>query len=129
MVKKNEPKKLIVSMKSSSQAMSDFKKAFEDVRKGRLEGTHYEISFDSKKGFDQFVKNISVLSFIASLKPQSIGELAKIAKMRVSKLNEIIIFFEEAGVIRLMHKKIAGCKIARPILKFDKIEFNLDSNN
>lgn len=61
MTKNKAPKKLIVSMKSSSEAMADFKKAFQDVSKGRLKGTHYEISFDNKKGFDRFVKNIGIL--------------------------------------------------------------------
>ena len=51
-----------------------------------MKGTHFEISFDNKKDFDRFVKNIGILSLISKLRPNSIYELAKLANMDVSNL-------------------------------------------
>ena len=118
-------KKLIVSIKTSSQALDDFKKALKNARQGKLKGTHYEISFDNKKDFDRFVKNIGILSLISKLKPKSVYELAKLVDMDVSNLNKIILFFEEAGVIKVVRAKVDGRTVARPVVEYDKIEFNL----
>ena len=116
---------LIVSVKNSTQALDGFAKAFKDISKRKIKGTHFEISFDNKKNFDKFVKNIGLLGLIHSIKPKSIYELAKIARMDVSNLNKIILFFEEAGVITVKRSKVDGRAVARPIVEYDKIEFNL----
>ncbi len=71
------------------------------------------------------MKNIGILSLIHSLKPKSVYELAKIADMDVSNLNKIILFFEEAGVVKLKRSKVSGRLVTRPVVEYDKIEFNL----
>jgi len=116
---------LTVSVKTSTEVLNGFAKAFKDVSKRKLKGTHFEISFDNKKNFDKFVKNIGLLSLIHSMKPKSIYELAKITGMDVSNLNKIILFFEEAGVITIKRSKVGGRAVAKPIVEYDKIEFNL----
>ena len=118
-------KTLTISIKSSHQALGDFAKALKLVRQKKMQGTHYEISFDNKKSFDHFVKNIGILSLISKLKPKSVYELAKLADMDVSNLNKIILFFEEFDVIKVVRKKVDGRTVAKPIVKFDKIEFDL----
>jgi predicted transcriptional regulator len=118
-------KKLIVSIKTPTQVMSDFKKAFKDIRAGRLKGTHYEISFDNRKDFDRFVKNLGILAAILNHKPKSIYELAKILDMDVSNLNKIITFFESAGAITIKTSQESGRAVKKPVVEFDKIEFDL----
>ena len=71
-------RKLVISLKSSSESVNDFKKALKTSRKGKLKSEHYEIAFDNKKDFSKFLKNIDILMTIQSLKPSSIYELAKI---------------------------------------------------
>ena len=118
-------KTLTVSVKSSGDFFKKFAKTFKAISNKKLKGTHYEVSFDNKKDFDKFVKNIGLLTIIHSLRPKSVYELAKIAEMDVSNLNKIILFFEEAGVITLKRTKVSGRLVTRPIVEYDKIEFNL----
>ena len=118
-------KTLTISVKSPHQALESFTKAFKAISQRKMKGTHYEISFDNKKDFDRFVKNIGILSLISALKPKSVYELAKLADMDVSNLNKIILFFEEFGVIKVIRTKVDGRTVAKPIVEFDKIEFDL----
>jgi predicted transcriptional regulator len=118
-------KKLIVSIKSSSQSLSEFKKALKDARKGNLKGDRYEISFDNKKDFDRFAKNLGVLSAILTHKPKSIYELSKLIDMDVSNLNKLIAFFESVGAIKIKTSQESGRAVKTPIVEYGQIEFDL----
>jgi len=118
-------KSLIVSLKTSTEALDDFKKALKSARKGKLKGDHFEVSFDNKKDFERFVKNIHLLSMIITYKPRSVYELAKLSNIDVSNLNKIILFFEEFGVLKLKEMKVDGRNVKKPIVEYNKIEFNL----
>ena len=118
-------KKLVISLKTSTEVLEDFAKAFGDVRQRKLKGTHTEISFDNKKDFDRFVRNLGILSQILSFKPKSIYELAKIAQMDVSNLNKIILFFERVGAIRIKESKVSGRSLKTPVVDYDQIQFDL----
>ena len=118
-------KKLIVSIKSSSETLSDFRKALKDARKGRLKGEHYELSFDNKKDFDRFVKNLGILSAILVHKPKSVYELAKLVDMDVSNLNKLILFFEVVGAIKIKTSTVGGRTVKTPVVEYEQIEFDL----
>jgi predicted transcriptional regulator len=120
-------KKLIVSLKTSTTVLNDFKTALKESKKeSKNENSkeHYEISFDNKREFNMFIRNIDVLSFIIHNEPKSIYELAKLMNKDVSNLNKIILFYEKNGVIKLIKSK-EGRSITTPKVKYDKIEFNL----
>jgi predicted transcriptional regulator len=118
-------KKLIVSLKSSSEVIKDFGKAFKAVRKKSLKAPHYEISFDNRKSFDRFARNIYILSNILTFKPKSVYELSKILGMDVSNLNKIIIFFEELGAIQIKKKIIDGREVKTPVVNYGEIVIDL----
>jgi len=118
-------KKLIVSVKAASKTLDDFKKALKAARKGRLRGDHYEISFENKKDFDRFVKNLGVLSAILNHRPRSVYELAKLVDMDVSNLNKLIIFFETVGAIKIKTSSLSGRAVKIPVVEYDQIEFDL----
>ena len=118
-------KKLIVSIKSSSQTISDFKKALKYARKGKLKGDHYEISFDNKKDFDRFAKNLGILSAILMHKPKSVYELAKLLSMDVSNLNKLIAFFETVGAIKIKTSQESGRAVKTPVVEYEQVEFDL----
>jgi predicted transcriptional regulator len=118
-------KKLIVSIKSSSETFSDFKKALKNARKGRLKSDYFELSFDNKKDFDRFVKNIGVLSAILNHKPKSVYELAKLVDKDVSNLNKLILFFEAVGAITIKTSMVSGRAVKTPIVEYQHIEFDL----
>ena len=118
-------KSLIVSLKTSTEVLSDFKSALKSARKGKLKDNHYEVAFDNKKDFERFAKNIYLLSMIITYKPRSVYELAKLCNLDVSNLNKTILFFEEFGVLKLKEMKVGGRSVKKPIVEYDKIEFNL----
>jgi predicted transcriptional regulator len=118
-------KKLIVSIKSSSQTLSEFKKALKDARKGNLKGDHFEISFDNKKDFDRFARNLGVLAAILTHEPKSIYELSKLIDMDVSNLNKLIAFFESVGAIKIKTSQESGRTVKTPIVEYRQIEFDL----
>jgi predicted transcriptional regulator len=120
-------KKLIVSIKSSSQTMSEFKKALKDARKGRLKDDHYEISFDNKKDFDRFAKNLGILSAILTHKPKSIYELSKLIDMDVSNLNKLIAFFVSVGAVTIKTSQESGRAVKKPIVEYGQVEFDLNA--
>ncbi len=113
-------------MKTSNEALEDFRKAFTRTKKSKKTmDPHYEISFDNRKDFERFVKNIQILSYIIAFKPKSIYELAKMADMDVSNLNKIILFFEEVGALTLKESKVSGRTVKTPVVEYDKVEFDL----
>jgi predicted transcriptional regulator len=116
-------KNLIISLKTSTNVLNDFKNAFKSAKKNKLK-ENYEISFDNKREFNKFIRNIDVLSFIIHHKPNSIYELAKLMNRDVSNLNKIILFYKNIGVIKLKKSK-KGRSITTPIVEFDKIQFDL----
>lgn len=118
-------KRLIISLKTSDEILADFKDAFQNAKKKKRTEPHYEISFDNKRDFDHFVKNMYVLKYILSFKPKSVYELAKITKVDVSNLNKIILFLEEIGALKIKTTKISGREVKTPIVTYDTIEFNL----
>jgi predicted transcriptional regulator len=118
-------KRLIVSLKSADEILDDFKGFLRKAKRGKVKKPHYEISFDNKKDFDRFVRNIFILKYILIFKPRSIYELAKITKIDVSNLNKIILFFEEVGALKVESTKVSGRLVKRPVVEYDTIEFNL----
>lgn len=118
-------KKLIVSIKSSKNMLADFKKSLKSARKGKLKGDHFELSFDNKKDFDRFVKNLGILSAILTYKPKSIYELAKIVEMDVSNLNKLISFFESVGAVTIKTSSLSGRTVKTPVVEYKHIEFDL----
>lgn len=121
-------KKLIVSMKTSNAMFRDFKRTANRIKSGKApQSPHYEISFESKKDFDRFVRNISVLMTILKSKPKSVYELAKLIGSDVSNARKIIDFFETVGAIRIKEQKVSGRTLRTPIVDYQKIEFNLEA--
>src|SRR3989338_4332830 len=118
-------KHLIVSLKTADEIFDDFKKALRAVKKSKKITAHFEISFDNKKDFDRFVKNLYILKYILIFKPKSVYELAKITKMDVSNLNKVILFFEEVGALKVKTTKSSGRVVKTPIVEYDTVEFNL----
>lgn len=120
-------KKLIVSLKTPGQTLGDFEKALRNARKKKLKTPHFEVSFDNKKDFERFMRNISILVSIQQLKPNSIYELSKLIDKDQSSLNKLILFFEEIGVVRIEERKVNGRYVKSPKVEYGSIEFNLDA--
>ncbi len=118
-------KRLVISLKSPSNALADFKQSFKAAKHSKLVPSRYEISFDNKRDFDRFVRNIFILSNILAFKPKSIYELATLSDMDVSNINKIISFFVEVGAVRIKEQVVRGRTTKMPMVDYDKIEFDL----
>lgn len=118
-------KHLLVSLKTSDKILEDFKKAFRKAKREKIKEPHFEISFDNKKDFDRFVRNLHVLKYILLFKPQSVYELSKIIRMDVSNLNKVILFFEEIGALKVKTAKVSGRIVRKPVVEYETVEFNL----
>jgi predicted transcriptional regulator len=118
-------KHLTISLKAGDEVLDDFKKALRKAKSRKSKAPHYEISFDNKKDFDRFVRNLYILKYILIFKPKSVYELAKITKMDVSNLNKVILFFEEVGALKVKTAKVSGRTIKMPVVSYDTVEFNL----
>lgn len=119
-------RQLIISIKSTGEALNDFRRALKKARAGKLTPLS-EISFDSRKDFNRFVENLHILSSIRTHKPRSVYELAKRSGVDVSNLNKLILFFEEMGAIKIKEETVSGRKVRRPVVEYDRIEFKLAS--
>ena len=118
-------KRLVISLKTAEDVLQDFKEAYHKAKTRKSKELHYEISFDNRKDFDLFTRNIHILSKVLAFKPKSIYELAKICGIDTSNLNKIILFFEKIGALRIKEQKIAGRSVKTPIVDYDCIEFDL----
>lgn len=118
-------KRLVISLKTAGEALQDFKEAYRKAKTRKAKEPHYEISFDNRKDFDLFARNIHVLSKVLAFKPKTVYELAKICGIDTSNLNKIILFFEKIGALRIKRHKIAGRSVKTPIVDYRRIEFNL----
>ena len=119
-------KTLVISIKSPSDVLEDFKKSYKLAMKVvRRKGPHFEISFDTRKSFEKFVKSIHVLSSILIFKPRSVSEIAKITGIDVSNLNKIIGFYEEVGALKIQKKKVNGREVNIPLVEYEEIKFDL----
>ncbi len=118
-------KHLVVSFKTASEALDDFRRALESARKKKPKVPYYGIGFDNKKDFNRFARNLFILRYILVFKPKSVYELAKITQIDVSNLNKLILFFEEFGVITVKTSKHNGRTIRTPQVEYDTVEFRL----
>jgi predicted transcriptional regulator len=119
-------KKLIISLKTSTDVMRDFKSKLKTAKKRKhCKNAHYEISFDNKNDFNRFVRNLDLLSVIIQFKPKSVYELAKLCDKDVSNVNKVITFFDDMGVITLKKTRVSGREVKTPIVEYDKVEFSL----
>jgi predicted transcriptional regulator len=118
-------KRLIISLKTSTEVLDDFKKAFRKIKDKKLIDTHFEISFDNKKDFNKFVKNIDILTAVNHFHPKSIYELSKILNKDLSNMLKILKFYEDFGVIALEKENENGREKNIPVVLFERIEFNL----
>ncbi|MEI8348310.1 MAG: hypothetical protein WCG27_12645 [Pseudomonadota bacterium] len=119
-------KKLIISMKSTKDLFDNFSKVWKKIESGKApKEPHFEISFQDKKDYDRFVKNIYILMLILKFKPKSIYELARVAQMDLSNIKKIIKFFEELGAVKIKERNIGGKQVKTPLVEYSKIEFDL----
>ena len=119
-------KKLIISVKSPNQALDEVNSRLEKAQARRGKVTpYYEISFSDMKQFKKFIGNIDILRCIQLFKPKSIYELASVMQKDVGNINRLLSFFEDVGAIRLEEKLVGGRNVKKPVVDYQKIEFDL----
>ena len=113
-------------MKSTDEMFIDFVRTANRIKRGKSpKNTHYEISFENKKDFNQFIKNLSILIAILNYKPHSIYQLAKLTDRDLSNIKKVVAFFEEIGAVRIKEEIISGRTVKKPVVDYDRVEFDL----
>lgn len=121
-------KRLIVSMKTTDDLFEDFKSVATKIKKGKApKSPHYEISFESEKDFNRFLKNIKILMAILHHQPESIYELAKVCDRDLANVKKVLKFFEEIGAVRIEKKTKSGRQVKKPVVDYSRIEFDLEA--
>ena len=119
-------KKLVISIKSTTQILAEVESRLKKAQKKRGKvSPHYEISFTDMKQFKKFIGNIDILTSIQHFKPKSIYELSRLMKKDTANVSRLVNFFEEAGAIRIEENMQKGRNVRTPIVDYEKIEFNL----
>ena len=119
-------KTLVISLKSNQRFFDEIKETMKHLKKGVApKTTHFEISFENIKDLNKFIKNLPVLMAILNQSPKTIYELAKILDRDVSNIRKIISFFQEIGAVNIEKSKVSGMIVKRPVVFYDKIEFQL----
>ena len=119
-------KKLVISIKSTTQVLTEVEGRLKKAQKQRGKmAPHYEISFTDMKQFKKFIGNIDVLTSIQHFKPKSIYELASLMQKDTANVSRLVGFFEEIGAIRVEESTQKGRKVKRPVIDYEKIEFDL----
>ena len=119
-------KTLVISLKSNKKFFSDIKDSMKSIQAGNVpKTTQYEISFEDPKALNKFIKNLPILMVILNQSPKTIYELAKILGRDVSNIRKIVSFFEEMGAVKIEEKKVSGKTVKKPVVFYDKIEFQL----
>lgn len=119
-------KKLIISMRPANEIFDDFISTWKQLEKKTISNpNHYEISFENKKDYERFVKNVHILILILKFKPKSIYELSKIAQIDLANLKKIMKFFVQIGAVHIKEKTINGRHLKMPSIDYTKIELDL----
>ena len=83
------------------------------------------ISFNNKKDFLKFIKNIDASMVIFYLKPHSIYELAKLLGRNQWNIIKVILFFESHRVVKIKSVKSNNHTLKKPSVDYQNIEFDL----
>jgi len=118
-------KKLHISLKTTEQTFDDFESVWNKLHNGEDLEPHYEISFECKKHFQEFIKHIDVLIHVLNDKPNSLYELSKVMGCDLSNLSKKISFLVDMRVLRIEETIVNNRTLKKPIVDFDSIEFRL----
>ena len=117
-------KRLVISLKTAEEVLRNFKEAYHNAKTRKIKEPHYEISFDNRKDFDLFTRNIHILSKVLAFKPKSIYELAKITKRDLKSVNTDVTVLHDLGLLSLVTTTDERKK-TRPEVKFDKLNVEI----
>jgi len=121
-------KKLIISMKTTDDLFSNFENMASKIKKGKSpKDSHYEISFENKKDFNKFVRNMYVLMAIQNHKPHSVYKLAKLIDKDLSNVKKVVAFFESIGALTIKEEKVSGRTVKKPVVDYQTVEFDLQA--
>ena len=119
--------KLVVCYRKPFESLDRFVETYNRLKEGEEVEPHFSIGFSDRESLTKFIKNLDVIMTIKNEKPKSIYELAKIMGRDQSNLNKLIKFFERFEIIEVKEEKINNRIVRRPIVNYEKIEFDLSA--
>lgn len=115
-------------MKTTDDLFSNFENMASKIKKRKSpKDAHYEISFENKKDFNKFVRNMYVLMAIQNHKPHSVYKLAKLIDKDLSNVKKVVAFFESIGALTIKEEKVSGRTVKKPVVDYQTVEFDLQA--
>ncbi len=116
-------RKVKIGIKDLRTALDEFVNAGEAIERGEKVKKETGVYFTSLEAFRKAVtpKRLELLHIIKTKKPESINELARMAKRDIKNVVDDVKYLEQIGLIE---KKKKARKTA-PVVEYDKIELEI----
>ncbi|MEK7313696.1 MAG: hypothetical protein AAB210_02225 [Deltaproteobacteria bacterium] len=119
-------RKVRIGIKSVKEVLEDFVKAGEAIERGEKVKKEKGVYFESIEGFRKALttKRLELLRLIKEKHPESLQELARLAKRDMKAIVTDIEILEELGLVDMKRKK-TGRKLSTPTVGYDMIDLQI----
>lgn len=116
-------KEVKIGFKGLKTALKEFAETFEVLQGGKKVKKHSGVDFT---GYDALrkaltVKRLELLHIIRVNKPDSIHELARLAKRNIKNVSEDVRYLEQIGLIETVKED----RRARPVVNYERLVFEV----
>ena len=120
-------KNVKITIKSRQEVLHEFAEAYSKARKGGAIESRNELSFNSMETLRSILteKRIELLRIIKQKKPNSMYELAQVAKRDLKSVNTDIKILSNLGLVTLEEIN-ENRKRVKPIVDFDKLNVEIE---
>ena len=119
-------RKVKIGIKSVKEALNDFARAAKAIERGEKVKKEKGVYFESIDGFRKALttKRLQLLRLIKEKHPESLQELARLAKRDMKAIVTDIEILEELGLVDMKRKK-TGRKLSTPTVGYDMIDLQI----
>ncbi|MBI5003176.1 hypothetical protein HZC31_07355 [Candidatus Woesearchaeota archaeon] len=115
-----------ITIKSRQEVLNEFAETYEKLRKGENVKKREELSFNSIETLRSFLteKRMELLKIIKHKNPNSIYELAQLAKRDLKSVNTDVKVLSNLGLL-FLEEINEGRKKMKPIVEFDTLNVEI----
>lgn len=119
-------RKVKIGIKSVKEILEDFVQAGEAIERGEKVKQEKGVYFESIEGFRKALttKRLQLLRLIKEKHPESLQELARLAKRDMKAIVTDIEILEELGLVDMKRKK-TGRRLSTPTVGYDMIDLQI----
>ncbi len=116
-----------IGIKSLEDVLGDTKEAMKKLERGEKVKSEKGLYFESIYGFRKALtpKRLELLHLIREKQPESIQELARLAKRNIKSVATDITILEDLGLIDMKRKRV-GRRESTPTVNYNKISLEIE---